>query len=530
MPSALSESELIALATSEIDDAVGLAQTDLGEFTRYFWDVLEPSTPYQDGWHLQAINEHLEAVASGQIRNLLINMPPRHCKSLAVSVFFPVWLWVTNPATRFLYSSYALSLSIRDSRKCRQIIESPKFLAAFGHVFRINEENETTEAAINVPFVLEDDQNQKIRFENNRTGYRIATSVGGTATGEGGDFVIVDDPHSVQDKESEVVRESTLTWWDEVMSTRLNNPKTGRKIVVMQRVHEKDLSGHIMKQGGYEHLCLPAEFEPDRKCSTVLGWSDPRTHRGELLWPERVGPAEIADLKVRLGPSAYAGQFQQIPTPAGGSRFKQSYFKYWLDDSNFFRLISDGGEKIVNKADVWIFAALDPAGVDGKQNQHACWSVCYVFAVTPDADMILLHEYREQRETPQLATDIADLCRRFNTSFVAVEQNGLGLGVVQTIGQTGVAVTGVVATRNKEARSETAEIRMAAGKVYFPHGAPYLFDLENELLRFPNGEFVDRVDALAWAAILVQERHGAPCADRGPDSGPITTGRYRRDF
>jgi predicted phage terminase large subunit-like protein len=531
MPLTISDEDLFALsACVEIDEDVGLIQADLASFTRYFWDVLEPTTPYREGWHLQAINEHLEAVAAGQIRNLLVNIPPRHCKSLAVSVFFPMWLWVTRPETRFLYSSYALSLSIRDSRKCRQIIESPKFQSAFGHVFHVNEENEVTRAELKLPFTLERDQNQKIRFENDRMGYRIATSVGGTATGEGGDYVVVDDPHSVQDKESEVVRESTLTWWDEVMSTRLNDPKTGAKIIVMQRVHEADLSGHVLKQGGYEHLCLPAEFEPSRKCFTSLGWSDPRTTEGELLWPERVGPAEIADFKIRLGPIGYAGQFQQGPAPAGGSRFKSEYFRYWLDDANFYRLIGGGHEKVVIKSDCYRFSVLDPAGIDGQQNDKACYSVLYTFDVTPDADMILIDEYRAQVETPQLANDAADICRRFATSYLAVEQNGLGLGVVQTIGQTGVAVIGINATKNKEARSETAEIRMAAGKVYFPQGAPYLFDLEQELVRFPNAEYCDRVDALSWGCIMVQQRHGAPSVPQSEQCDTSLSGRYRRNF
>lgn len=526
----LSDDELGALAISEIDDEIGMAQADLGTFTRLFWDVLEPATPYMNGWHLEAINEHLEAVADGQIRNLLINMPPRHCKSLAVSVFFPVWMWLKRPETRFLYSSYALSLSIRDSRKCRQIIESPKFQAAFGHVFRIFDDTGATEARLATPFELEDDQNQKIRFENDKTGYRIATSVGGAATGEGGDVICVDDPHSVQDADSDTVRESTLSWWDEVMSTRLNDPKTGRKIVVMQRVRENDLSGHILKQGGYEHLCLPAEFEPSRKCVTSLGWQDPRTHEGELLWPERVGASEVADFKVRLGPTGYAGQFQQRPAPAGGSRLKSEYFRYWKDEGNFYRLIGGGTEKIISKSDTWSFAVLDPAGVDKQQNNKACYSVLFVCAVTPDADLLIVEEYRAQVDTPKLANDAVDICRRHETGFLAVEKNGLGLGVTQNIMLTGINVIGVNATSSKESRSEVAEIRLAAGKVYFNQDMPNRHDFETELTQFPNGEFCDRVDALSWASIILQQYHGTPMAvpRRTPefDMG----NRYARQF
>src|SRR5207302_7641835 len=133
------------------------------------------------------------------------------------------------------------------------------------------------------------------RFDNDHAGYRIATSVDGSATGEGGDRVVVDDPHSVNDRESNAIRRATLIWWDETMSTRLNDPKTGAKVIVMQRIHEKDLSGHVLEQGGYVHLHLPAEFEPSRSYVTSIGWQDPRTVEGELLWPARIGPIEIAD-------------------------------------------------------------------------------------------------------------------------------------------------------------------------------------------------------------------------------------------
>src|SRR5262249_49277997 len=145
------------------------------------------------------------------------------------------------------------------------------------------------------------DQNQKVRFENTESGYRIATSVEGSATGEGGDFVIVDDPHNVQEALSQAKREAVLEWWDKTMSTRLNDPKSGRKVIVMQRVHEKDLAGHVLEKGGYEHLCLPAEYDPARAKLTSIGWKDPRRTEGDLLWPDRFGPTEIETAKKELG-------------------------------------------------------------------------------------------------------------------------------------------------------------------------------------------------------------------------------------
>src|SRR5215813_12383746 len=251
-----------------------MASRSLREFVRQAWPIVEPSTPFVPGWHIDAIVEHLEAVTHGEIRNLLINVPPRHAKSLLVSVFWPTWEWVRAPERRWLYSSYAASLSIRDSVKCRRLIESPWYQQRWGE-----------------RFALTSDQNTKGRFDNNRTGYRLTTSVGGAVTGEGGDRIVCDDPHNVQEAESDSIRKSTLEWFDVVMSTRMNDPKTAAKVVVMQRCHHQDLSGHLLEQGGFEHLRLPAEYEAP-SCVTSIGWSDPRTEHGELLWPARFGPEE----------------------------------------------------------------------------------------------------------------------------------------------------------------------------------------------------------------------------------------------
>jgi hypothetical protein len=283
----------------------------LRDFIRQGWHVPEPQTPFVDGWHLGAICEHLEAITRGEIRNLILNMPPRHMKSMAL-VFWMVWEWTFQPWVRWLFSSYDGKLSIRDSLKCRRLIQSPWYQERWGHVYR-----------------LTGDQNTKGRFENDQTGYRIATSVDGAATGEGGDRIIVDDPHNVREADSDDVRESAITWWRESMSSRGNDPKTVAKLIVMQRIHEKDLSGTMLELGGYDHLMLPAEYEPARAKVTSLGWADPRTKAGELLWPDRFGPPEIAALKLELGSYGAAGQLQQAPAPAAGGIVKKEWWRFY---------------------------------------------------------------------------------------------------------------------------------------------------------------------------------------------------------
>jgi predicted phage terminase large subunit-like protein len=508
--------------------------------------VLEPATPFVAGWHLDAICEHLESVSRGEIRNLLINVPPRHMKSLAVCVFWPAWEWISHPERRWLFASYALSLSERDSLKCRRLIESPWYQQHWGNRFQ-----------------LCGDQNTKLRYENDKTGHRIASSVDGSATGEGGDRVVVDDPHNVIDRESDAERARTLIWWDETMSTRLNDPKNGAKVIVMQRIHEKDLSGHVLAQGGYDHLCLPAEFEPSRRCVTRIPWHDPRQQQNDLLWLPRIGPAELAEYKTRLGPEGYAGQFQQRPAPAGGARFKAEWFRYFrTEDSGlrteleslrppsslspqssalgpapcYFRTEDSGlrtelenlrppsllgpqssalspapyalerpggGAELVPAQTCHRFAVMDPAGTEPGAGRRPCYTVIQVWDITPGGDMLLVYQYRRQVQAPDAAAAAVRICREFDVAYIAIEKDGMGLGVVQQVRREDVTVRAIKARGPKEVRSETAEIRMAAGQIYFPRGAAFLFELEQELVQFPKSEYADQVDALSHAAILV---------------------------
>jgi hypothetical protein len=224
-----------------------------------------------------------------------------------VSVAWLAWDWIDHPWRQFLFASYAQSLAFRDSVKTRRLISSPFYRARWGD-----------------RFALTDDQNTKSRFENDKTGYRLCTSVGGATTGEGGDIIIVDDAHNVRAAESERTRTSTVDWWDEALSSRMNDPKTGAFVLVQQRVHENDLTGHVLKHGSVEPwtvLCLPAEFEPDHP---QRWFRDPRKELGDLLWPERMGRHVVDDLKLRLGPYATAAQLQQRLSPRTGGIFKHS--------------------------------------------------------------------------------------------------------------------------------------------------------------------------------------------------------------
>jgi predicted phage terminase large subunit-like protein len=260
--------------------------------------------------------DHLEAVSAGDIKRLLINIPPRHAKSTIVSVLWPTWEWLVHPQEKYLCASYSSVLSIRDNLKARRIIQSPWFQARWGHLF-----------------VLTGDQNAKQRFENDKTGYRIATSVGGATTGDGGSRLLLDDPHGAQDAQSDALRATALEWFDMVWSTRLNNPATDAMVVIMQRLHEADISGHILRDlKGWEHLCLPAEWDGVKRV-TSLGPYDPRSAQGDLLWPSRFTKKVLEGLKESLGEYGTAGQLQQAPNPAGGGILRIEHFQKWPKDT-----------------------------------------------------------------------------------------------------------------------------------------------------------------------------------------------------
>jgi predicted phage terminase large subunit-like protein len=323
-------------------------ERDLHTFIKGGWRYVEPKA-FQTNWHIEATCDHLEACANGQITRLLINEPPRHMKSLGANVFFPAWIWAQDPdpektsrhragdtqyeghgygvlpgkwigpGVKFMHLSYDSRLSTRDSVKCRRVIESPWYQRRWAHRFSM------------MP-----DQNTKTRFDNLSGGHRLATSETGLITGDGGDIITFDDPHNVRQAESDVVRDGTLRFWDEAMPTRLNDPKRGVFIVIMQRVHERDLSGHILaKELGWTHLCLPASYErkhPYPMKTTVIRkrtgqvWKDPRTE-GEPLWKERFDEDTLSDWKIDLGAHAAAGQLQQRPTARAGGLFKRHWFE-----------------------------------------------------------------------------------------------------------------------------------------------------------------------------------------------------------
>jgi len=322
-------------------DAVELAlcEVSLLQFLQKVWHTVEPKE-FVSGFHIEAICDHLEAMANLQIRKLIINIPPRYMKSLGCSVFFCPWIWLKDPSKRFMYASYAQTLSIRDSRKSRLVIQSKEYQRMILSKYP--------------DFKFSGDQNAKMRFDNTYNGYRIATSVGGMTTGEGGDFNIIDDPHNVVDGESDAKRLEALLWIDEAMSTRRDSPEETAYLLIMQRIHENDMTGHLLaKEAGWEHLCLPHRYEGMNRCHTSLNFKDPRKKEGELLWPTHWTEAATKDVEAEMSQYAIAAQLYQRPSPRGGGMIPISKF-------NFAHIIDR--TKIVSSVRYWDKAATEAGG------------------------------------------------------------------------------------------------------------------------------------------------------------------------
>lgn len=281
----------------------------LDDFLREAWHVVEPSTPLQWGRHLDAICEHLEAVAEGTIRNLLITIPPGCTKSIACSVVYPAWVWTSNPGERFLTGSNEADLSIRDAVACRRLIESDWYRERWGDVVR-----------------LTSDQNVKSWYENNRRGFRTATTVGSSVTGKKGGTLILDDPNDARKAGSEAECRNVREWWRTAFYNRVNHAKNARRIVIGQRTGVDDLQGYIIDGGAFEYLNLPEEFDPEECYRTTIG-EDWRTAKGELLRPERFGQEQIAETVKVMGNRGYQTQHNQRALPEDGEMFKRSWFE-----------------------------------------------------------------------------------------------------------------------------------------------------------------------------------------------------------
>ena len=476
-------------------------------FVRGAWDIVEPGSPFMDGYHIDAICDHLEACAKGQIEKLLCNIAPRHGKSTLFSVLFPAWLWTHTPTDRMLYGSYSLDLARGDSTRTRRVVTTEWYTQRWPHI------------------QLTDDQATKSKFENTLTGCRQITSVGGPTTGLGGNVLVLDDPLNMTDAESEVERANTITWIREAFSTRIN-PGRPIRACVMQRLHQGDPSGYFISEGGWEHLILPVEYEGSRYF-TSIGWTDPREEPGEILWKERYdtekGRKELADLKRTLGSVGVAGQLQQRPVPRGGGTFKREWLCFWYDPE----LCAGVPEPVIfpkndNTAHICpqrpllrydegsLVDSWDLAFKGGEKNDFVVGQM-WVRGVKEDrANHYLLDQIRGNFDFVETLAAVRRLYHRKTPTALLVEEKANGAAVIAALKSELPAIIAVNPEGGKESRGSSVAPMFEAGNVWLPHpkmpGFEWVQGYIDEITMFPRGNNDDQVDATTQALIRLRSR------------------------
>ena len=491
-----------------------LARRRFRDFIRLAWAVAEPGRPFLSTWHVDAIADHLQAISEGQIKNLLINVPPGHGKSLIVSVLWPAWQWIRSiegACWRGLFASYDSGLATRDSVRCRSLIESPWYRETF-----------------RPPWKLSGDQNEKGYFENTRSGFRISLSVGGRGTGFRGDAVIVDDPLNATDQYSESVRRESILWWGQSMSSRLNDMEKGNKIVIMQRLHEMDLSGHVLEQGNYEHLYLPSEFEPGRRSATSIGWCDPRTEAGEILFPALYPQTVLDQAKKDLGSAGYAGQHQQRPSPAEGGMLQPRWWRFHKPRGLVLGPVKlrlpDGSEGEIYAIDLpdKFDAVIQSWDCTFKDRSTSDYVVGQVLA-RKGADRYLLHQVRDRMDMPRTAQAIRTMSAAYpDCGAKLVEDKANGPAVIQFLEKEITGLIGINPEGGKHSRASAVSPQLEAGNWYLPHPgiAPWVSGFIEECAAFPNGAHDDQVDAWSQGGNYMRRRAIEPNI-RFPDLGPF---------
>lgn len=443
------------------------------EFVRRGWHVLEPKAEFVDNWHIDAICMHLEAVTAGRITRLLINVPPGSMKSLLVSVFWPAWEWAQgNTSYRYITTAFAEDATKRDTRKMRDLILSPWFQARWP--MKLTRTGDTALA-------------------NNKTGFRESSPFG-SLTSKRGDRLIIDDPHSIKTAESDIVRASTVMLFREGALNRLNNVKKSAIVIIMQRLHENDISGTILAlKLGYVHLCLPNEFEVKNRCVTEIGFKDPRTVEGELLDPVRLPADETAKQKKGMGSHGYAGQYQQRPSAREGGMFKRHWFQT-------VRAVPVPVGGYVRRVRRW-----DLAATVAKQGTDPDWTAGVRMAKVGFGDdaRFYIENVIRFRDTPLAVRRSIKATGTSDGKSVPIrvpeDPGQAGKDQAQNIvaGMAGWDIRARRETGEKATRADPLAVQIEAGNVFLVEGE-WNEDFIDELCAFPKGHD-DQVDAASGA-------------------------------
>lgn len=482
-------------------------ELSLAEFVRAAWHVIEPANKYVHNWHVEFVCLHLEAIARGEVlddgsiyNRLLINIPPGTMKSLLVGVFFPAWVWgpFGQPGKRFLSVTHSQDLTERDTNNTRVLVTSEWYQAHWGDKVVVT-------------------RSKFDMLETSARGFRQAATWS-NITGKRADHVLIDDPHSVKTAESDAERTSTVRLFREAIPTRLVSPEVSSITVVMQRLHEADVSGTILENGmGYDHICLPMRYDPTRAYPTKLGYSDPREETGELLFPARFPEHVTAELEKALGPYATAGQLQQIPEPRGGGIIKDMWWRLW--------------DRPEYPAIEYIVASLDTAYTTKSENDFSAMTVWGVFSGSGDGTTtrmtdrygrsmeittsyqseglggipkaMMMYAMQERLELHDLVKKVGDICARMRVDVLLIENKAAGHSVAQELRRLFSHEGFMVQmydpkTLDKMARLYSVQHLFADGTVYAPD-KDWAEMVIRQCSSFPRGKNDDLVDTVSMS-------------------------------
>jgi predicted phage terminase large subunit-like protein len=450
--------------------------TDFRAFVEYVFGLLRPGTPFKPNWHIDAMAHKASQVASGEVRRLIIAVPPRHLKSIIASVALPAWYLGHNPSERVVCVSYSAELAKTHANDFRRVVTDPTYQAVFPKMRLVRE----TDSEIHTTL----------------RGRRYATSIQGTLTGRGGNLFIIDDPLKPGDAISEVSRERVIEWYRSTLVTRPDDKQAARVMVVMQRIHVDDLVGFLLdSDAGFEVLSLPAIAQS----TTTYDLGGSRTHtreKGDLLHPAHEPAEVLREIKKSMGSMLFSAQYQQAPEPAGGKIIKRKMLRYYSD---LERLPTD---RIVLSWDIAL-----------SEQETGHYSACVVLLNRGELYYVL-EVIRGKFPFDKLKDKILEVKRRYEKAALLIEDASISTGLIQSLREKQVNVVAIPVNRDKQSRVISQIDLFEGGSVLLPKDAPWLDAFVSELLSFP-GRHDDQVDALtqglawrreAWKGPLVQRR------------------------
>jgi predicted phage terminase large subunit-like protein len=444
-----------------------LIRNNLMAFVQKVFATLCPGQTFIPAWHMEAIAWQLMRILNGEVKRLIINMPPRSLKSIMASVAFPAFALGHDPTRRIICVSYSGDFAKNHSNDFRAVMESSWYRSAFPTT-RVGDVKDT-----------------ETEIKLTASGFRLASSVGGSLTGRGGNLIIIDDPLKAEDAMSEVKREAANHWFMNTLLSRLDDKRTGAIIVVMQRVHMDDMTGFLLGQSDeWEVLSLPAIADHDE----VIPIAADRTYSrkaGEVLSPEREPRYVLDALKLQYGSDVFSAQYQQSPVPPGGAMVK----RHWI--RRYSELPPSTGRLITMQS--W-----DTASKGGPDND---WSVCTTWVVCRNKSWYLVDVWRKRVDYPSLKASVQELAKKWSAQRVLVEDTSTGTPLVQELRNRVSGIITVKPEGDKVSRMAVASAKFEAGQVFLPERAPWLPDLETELFAFPGSKHDDQCDSISQALL-----------------------------